>query len=74
MYRQLFSVLCKPIPLAIALLTLAGGALSAQEYSFRSCICLAWICRDQLQGMGLGQMEQLLQECGCGPELLAACL
>ena len=37
-------------------------------------ICLAWICRDQLQGMGLGQMEQLLQDCGCGPELLAACL
>jgi hypothetical protein len=37
-------------------------------------ICLAWLCRDQLQGMWLGQMEQLLQECGCGPELLAACL
>jgi ligand-binding sensor domain-containing protein len=36
MWRFLHSVRCKPIPLTIALLTLAAGALCAQEYSFRS--------------------------------------
>ena len=38
------------------------------------CICLAGSGRDQLQSFGRGKKEQLLEERGCGPELLAASL
>jgi len=37
-------------------------------------ICLAGSGRDQLQSFGRGKKEQLLEERGCGPELLAASL
>ena len=39
-----------------------------------TCICLAGSGRDQLQSFGRGKKEQLLEERGCGPELLAASL
>lgn len=37
-------------------------------------ICLASRWRYQLQCFGLGEQEQLLQECGCRAKLLAASL
>ena len=37
-------------------------------------ICLAGSVLDNLQGFGLGQKEQLFEEFGGGPELLAASL
>ena len=37
-------------------------------------ICLAGSVLDNLQGFGLGQTEQLFEELGGGPELLAASL
>jgi len=40
----------------------------------RNRICLAGSGRDQLQSFGRGKKEQLLEERGCGPELLAASL
>jgi hypothetical protein len=50
---------------------------SYRFYTFKwyfICICLAGSVLDNLQGFGLGQKEQLFEEFGGGPELLAASL
>jgi len=45
------------------------------KLQLKTCrICLAGSGRDQLQSFGRGKKEQLLEERGCGPELLAASL
>ena len=45
-----------------------------EERQIDESICLAGSGRDQLQSFGRGKKEQLLEERGCGPELLAASL
>jgi hypothetical protein len=52
-------------------MTSAGGVTFR---TFQDGICLAGSVLDNLQGFGLGQKEQLFEEFGGGPELLAASL